>query len=224
MADDMTIKEPMGIVYSDTKSVGIQPWNLSSAYETIQLTDKSDFDKSKYQRVMNMKEENTHPFNIDLDFDIFFEKDDEALTLLTQQSEDGKNFIAQSSRLALRSYGRHEYYAFRERQDETIETLTNIVITTGASLYGQGSYVNLQSAGYILDKEGKKHRFGMEYLSGLSGKPGLSNANKNAFTIDGKLYKLGVMDMTEGFDVLQRTQIEEVHIQARSAAETKDLT
>jgi len=43
-------------------------------------------------------------------------------------------------------------------------------------------------------------RFGFEYLSGLSGKEGLSNANKNAFTIDGKLYKLHTMDMTEGFD------------------------
>jgi len=43
-------------------------------------------------------------------------------------------------------------------------------------------------------------RFGFEYLSGLSGKKGLSNANKNAFTIDGKLYKLHTMDMTEGFN------------------------
>ena len=57
----------------------------------------------------------------------------------------------------------------------------------------------VQSAAYILDGEGQKHRFGFEFLSGLSGKPGLSNANKNAFTIDGKLFKLGVMDMVEGF-------------------------
>ena len=68
-------------------------------------------------------------------------------------------------------------------------------------MYGQGSYVNLQSTGYIMDTKGTRARFGFEYLSGLSGKPGLSNANKNAFTIDGKLYKLGVMDMTEGFDL-----------------------
>ena len=52
-----------------------------------------------------------------------------------------------------------------------------------------------------MDTKGIRARFGFEYLSGLSGKPGLSNANKNAFTIDGKLYKLGVMDMTEGFDL-----------------------
>lgn len=94
MADDMTIKEPMGIVYSDTRSVGVQPWNLTSAYEKIEFVDKDNFDKSKYQRVMNLKESNTHPFDLDIDFDIFFEYGDEALTLLTQQSEDGKNFIA----------------------------------------------------------------------------------------------------------------------------------
>lgn len=60
--------------------------------------------------------------------------------------------------------------------------------------------MNLHSAAYISDSEGYQHRFGFEFLSGLSGVPGLSNANKNAFTIDGKLYKLGVMDMFEGFD------------------------
>ena len=71
--------------------------------------------------------------------------------------------------------------------------------TTGAPLYGQGSHVMIQSAAYIKDESGKERRFGFEYLSGLSGRPGLSNANKNAFTIDGKLYKLGVLDMVEGF-------------------------
>ena len=43
---------------------------------------------------MNMKEVNTHPFNFDIDFDIFMEHDDEALTLLQNQDSDGKNFIA----------------------------------------------------------------------------------------------------------------------------------
>jgi hypothetical protein len=98
------------------------------------------------------------------------------------------------------------------------------MITTGAPLYGQGSNVNLQVAGYVLDTSGQRHRFGFEYLSGLSGKPGLSNANKNAFTLDGKLYKLGVMDMVEGFHAKQTTQIEELHIKARSASEVKDLS
>ena len=71
--------------------------------------------------------------------------------------------------------------------------------TTGSPLYGQGSYVMIQSAAIVEDENSIGHRFGFEFLSGLSGKPGLSNANKNAFTIDGKLYKLGVMDMVEGF-------------------------
>lgn len=83
--------------------------------------------------------------------------------------------------------------------------------------------MNLQAAGYVQDSKGSNFRFGFEYLSGLSGKPGLSNANKNAFTIDGKLYKLGVMDMVEGFHPKQTTQIEEVHIKARSSSEVKDL-
>lgn len=107
----------------------------------------------------------------------------------------------------MRSYGSHKYFAFRDRQDETIETLTNIFTTTGAPLYGQGNYVMLQSAAYISDESGKKHRFGFEFLSGLSGRPGLSNANKNAFNIDGKLYKLGVMDMVEGFTPDQHEEI-----------------
>lgn len=32
MADDMTTKEPMGIVYSDTESIGMQPFNVTSDY------------------------------------------------------------------------------------------------------------------------------------------------------------------------------------------------
>jgi len=102
--------------------------------------------------------------------------------------------------------------------------LTNILVSTGAPKYGQGNNVNLHSAAYISDSEGNQHRFGFEFLSGLSGVPGLSNANKNAFTIDGKLYKLGVMDMIEGFDNKQNDQIEEVHIKARGSSETKDVT
>ena len=94
MADDMTIKEPAGHVFNDPKSVGIQPFRLESSYENINFTDREDFDRSKYSRVMNMRESNSHPFNLDLDFDIYFEHGDEALTLLTQQSDDGVNFIA----------------------------------------------------------------------------------------------------------------------------------
>jgi hypothetical protein len=34
---------------------------------------------------------------------------------------------------------------------------------------------------------------------GLAFRPGISNANKNAFTINGKLYKLNTMDIVEGY-------------------------
>jgi len=33
-------------------------------------------------------------------------------------------------------------------------------------------------------------RFGFEFTGGIAGRPTVSTANKNAFTIDGKLYKL----------------------------------
>jgi len=48
MADDMTIKEPAGIVYNDVQSVGFQPWNLTSAYENIHFVEKDGYDTSKY--------------------------------------------------------------------------------------------------------------------------------------------------------------------------------
>ena len=81
----------------------------------------------------------------------------------------------------------------------------------------------LQSAGFIYDKDGTKHRFGFEFMSGLSGKPSLSNANKNAFTIDGKLYKLPSMDMLEGFDNRQTTPIEKVHIKSRELHKNSEI-
>ena len=55
-------------------------------------------------------------------------------------------------------------------------------------------------------------------MSGLAGKPGLSTANKNAFNIDGTLYKLPTMDMVEGFDHKSRSPIERVHIQSRGSS------
>ena len=79
--------------------------------------------------------------------------------------------------------------------------------------------MSLQAAGYARGQQGKKHRFGFEYMGGLSGKPGLSTANKNAFTIDGKLFKLPTMDMTEGFDPKQTGQIEKVRLRARQGTE-----
>jgi hypothetical protein len=64
--------------------VGFAPWSLSSDYENINFTEKLDYDNNKYYKVMNMHEHNTHPFDLDLNFDVFVEHTDEALTLLTQ--------------------------------------------------------------------------------------------------------------------------------------------
>ena len=75
------------------------------------------------------------------------------------------------------------------------ETLTNIVTTTGVPLYGQGRYMHILSAGMVDNK-----RFGFEFLGGLSGNKAHSSANKNHFTLDGKLYKLGAMDIVDGMN------------------------
>ena len=86
------------------------------------------------------------------------------------------------------------------------------MISTGVPLYGQGSFVIVQAAEVL---QGQGVRFGLEILTGLSGKNGLSNANKNAFTIDGKLHKLGSIDMIEGYEKGQTSEIKKVHFQSR---------
>lgn len=97
-------------------------------------------------------------------------------------------------------------------------------------MYGQGKYANLHAAGMVTGPDGKKFRFGFEFLSGLSGKPGLSNANKNAFTIDGKLHKLHTMDMTEGCDHPNANgdehdgDLENLRIQMRATEHKPDAT
>ena len=82
MADDMTTKEPAGIVYNNVSSLSVEPFNVTSSYMSLQFTEKEDFDREKYQQVFNLHESNTHPFNFDMNYDIFIEKDEEPLTLL----------------------------------------------------------------------------------------------------------------------------------------------
>lgn len=115
MADDQTTKELAGIVNSDVSSVSLQPLNVSSYYMTLNLTERSHFDSSKYSKVLNLHEVNKHPHNFDMNYDIYFGKDDQPVTLMQPQSEDGKHFMAWSSRLALLSEGRHFYNAHRKR-------------------------------------------------------------------------------------------------------------
>ena len=198
LADDMQVKELHAVINSDTRSLGVQPFSVQGAFETFNFSDKVDFDKEKYSRVFNLYERNTHPFNIEYNFDVFVEKGDEPLSLVQEQTEDGKYFIAHSSRLGLRSFGHHKYYAFRQLVDVDQESFTNMIVQAGAPMYGQGKYANLHAAGWVEGPGGEKVRFGFEMMSGLSGKPGLSTANKNAFTINGKLHKLPAMDIVEG--------------------------
>lgn len=117
MADDMQVKELHAIINSDTRSLALRPFSVQGAFESMNLTERTDFDKSKYQNVFNFRERNTHPFNINYDFDIFLEHGDEPLSIVQEQTDDGKHFIAQSSRLGLRSFGHHKYYAFRKLVD-----------------------------------------------------------------------------------------------------------
>lgn len=86
MADDLTTKEPMGIVYSDTSSLTIQPFNVTSDYMQWNLTEyeASTYDQTKYERVLKNYENNKHPHNFNIDFDIFIEHADEPLTLLQE--------------------------------------------------------------------------------------------------------------------------------------------
>lgn len=99
--------------------------------------------------------------------------------------------------------------------DEDVETMTNIVISAGAPMYGQGKYANLHSAAMIDGPNGEKVRFGFELLTGLSGKPGLSTANKNAFTINGKLHKLQTLDIVEGLN--HDGDLENIKIEPRAS-------
>ena len=38
MADDLTTKEPMGIVFSDVNSFGLKPLNVTSDYMSLAVT------------------------------------------------------------------------------------------------------------------------------------------------------------------------------------------
>jgi len=89
MADDMQVKELHAIIDSDTRSLAIQPFSVQGAFETFNFSERADVDKSKYKRVFNFKERNTHPFNIDYDFDVFIANEDEPLSLVQEQTEDG---------------------------------------------------------------------------------------------------------------------------------------
>ena len=102
MAEDMQVKEPMGIVHSDTSSIELQPFNVSSTHELLTLGIGSE---GGHNRVLKLDEANTHPFNFKFAHKIYVDEADEPLTLLQEQSEDGTTFGVWSSRLGLKSEG-----------------------------------------------------------------------------------------------------------------------
>jgi len=46
------------------------------------VTESADFDHDLYDRVLRFEEYGFHPFKLHFDYKVFFEKGDEALTLL----------------------------------------------------------------------------------------------------------------------------------------------
>jgi hypothetical protein len=50
MASDMCVKEPAAVVYSDTQSLGAEPFSVTGDYMQWNLTelDSSSYDNSKY--------------------------------------------------------------------------------------------------------------------------------------------------------------------------------
>jgi len=74
------------------------------------------------------------------------------------------------------------------------------LISTGVPRYGQGTFIQILSAGYIKDDKGQVVRLGIEILTGVSYKEGLSTANKNHISINGKVHKLGSVDVQDGFE------------------------
>jgi len=82
MADDMTTKEPMGIVYSDVSSFGLKPLSVTSDYMKLEVKEKDTYDRNVYAKVFNLHESNKHPFNFDMNYDIFIGKNEMPITLI----------------------------------------------------------------------------------------------------------------------------------------------
>ena len=79
----------------------------------------------------------------------------------------------------------------------------------------QGKYINLIAGGKAKDQNENVFRFGFEFDYGLAFRPGLSNANKNAFTVNGTLYKLHTMEIVKGYHPNQHEEIRSIHIKMK---------
>jgi len=82
LAYDMTVKEPMGLADYRTDRVGFEPFTIKGDSYSIDITPKDEFDREEFKAVYNVKELGSHPFVLDIDFDVYEFHEDEALTLL----------------------------------------------------------------------------------------------------------------------------------------------
>ena len=90
-------------------------------------------------------------------------------------------------------------------------------------MYGQGISIQLQAAGFLDKDDGyEDKRFGFEFSGGIAGRPGLSSANKNAFTIDGKLHKLGSMEIVDFGPRVAEDDLKKLHIRMKNEAKTPE--
>ena len=201
-ADDLTMRELAGLSELDTKKAGINRYSLKS--EQIQTTfeETTNPDPSKYTKVMRMFEKAQHPFTFTFDYNVFVEKNDEPITVMQAHNENGTEFEVTTAYMGLKSKGLHNYYGFRkEMVEKDLDTFTNVAVYTGVPSMVKGPFVNMHAAGWATrESDGKKVRLGLMFQDGLAKHQGVSEANINAFTIDGKLHKLDAMHIGEGFE------------------------
>mmetsp|Transcript_16018 Transcript_16018/g.24849 ORF Transcript_16018/g.24849 Transcript_16018/m.24849 type:complete len:286 (-) Transcript_16018:21-878(-) len=197
MPYDMTVKEPAGYPIYPTDKAGFQPFNISSEAYSVAVDAKDEFDQEEFKAVYHLTETCKHPFVIDIEYDIFEFNEDEVLTVFQAFDTDSSHFVTYSSKLGLKSEGLHKYTAFREKVDVVEQTVTNIMVTGGMPLYGGRGFKYHLSAGGYFHEGGLKLRLGLELMLGVTAIPGVSNANKNAFVINGKLHKLGAVDLVD---------------------------
>lgn len=201
-ASDMTMKELAGVFEHNTKAVSLDGFSLKSDMVQTAFSETKNPDPSKYDKVMHMFEQSEQPFTYKFDYDVFVGKGHEPLTVMQAHNEDGTEFEVTTAYLGLASKGNHDYYGWNtEMKEKDLETFTNVITYAGVPSMVKGPYLSLTGAGWATRKsDGHKVRLGLMFQDGLAKHEGIANSNANAFTIDGKLFKLGTMRIGEGFN------------------------
>lgn len=191
---DHRLYELTASVDIDRQKIGVQTFNLTSWQMEMSLNDKPVDPEGPLQRELHFRLRNPPgPWDYEYDIDIKIDKADEAVTLLQDQTPDGQHFMAYSSIIALESEGHHVYKAWEAHWDEHVKSMTNIISYGGVPLLGQGSIIRMIVNGRLGTSE--PVRFGFQFLGGTSGFAGASTASANYFSINGKVHKLGSMDL-----------------------------